>query len=38
VPAIAPFGLERLAEAPRFERTSLVPVGDDVMALYRAVG
>lgn len=36
VPAAAAFGLERLAEAPAFERTAVVPAGSDLMELYRA--
>jgi diaminohydroxyphosphoribosylaminopyrimidine deaminase/5-amino-6-(5-phosphoribosylamino)uracil reductase len=36
VPAAAALGLDRLAQAPRFERTDVVPVGPDLMELYRA--
>ncbi len=33
----AGFGLERLDGAPRFERVSAVPVGEDLMETYRRV-
>ncbi len=33
--AIAPFGLERLADAPAFERTGRIDTGDDVFEEYR---
>jgi hypothetical protein len=35
VSAIAAFGLDRLAEAPRFQRTGLEASGDDVLETYR---
>jgi diaminohydroxyphosphoribosylaminopyrimidine deaminase / 5-amino-6-(5-phosphoribosylamino)uracil reductase len=35
VPAVAALGLDRLAEAPRFERVHVQPLGDDVLSLYR---
>ncbi len=35
IPAVAGFGLEHLAEAPRFERLSLEAVGEDVLEMLR---
>jgi diaminohydroxyphosphoribosylaminopyrimidine deaminase / 5-amino-6-(5-phosphoribosylamino)uracil reductase len=35
VPAVAGFGLEVLADAPRFERLSTEAVGDDVLTVFR---
>jgi diaminohydroxyphosphoribosylaminopyrimidine deaminase/5-amino-6-(5-phosphoribosylamino)uracil reductase len=35
VPAIAAFGLDRLADAPRFRRSGLEACGDDVLETYR---
>lgn len=35
VPAIAGYGLERLAEARRFERTGHLPCGEDVLETFR---
>lgn len=35
IPAVAGFGLEHLAAAPRFERLSLETVGEDVLAMFR---
>jgi diaminohydroxyphosphoribosylaminopyrimidine deaminase / 5-amino-6-(5-phosphoribosylamino)uracil reductase len=35
VPAVAAFGLDGLAEAPRFRRTGLEASGDDVLETYR---
>jgi diaminohydroxyphosphoribosylaminopyrimidine deaminase / 5-amino-6-(5-phosphoribosylamino)uracil reductase len=35
VPAIAAFGLEKLAASPGFVRTSLLEAGDDVLETYR---
>ncbi len=37
IPAVAALGLDKLAEAPRFERLSSEPVGDDRMETYRAI-
>jgi diaminohydroxyphosphoribosylaminopyrimidine deaminase/5-amino-6-(5-phosphoribosylamino)uracil reductase len=36
IPAIAAFGLEMLANAPRFERLSTETLGDDVLTVFRA--
>jgi diaminohydroxyphosphoribosylaminopyrimidine deaminase/5-amino-6-(5-phosphoribosylamino)uracil reductase len=38
IPAVAPFGVERLADAPRFVRTALEAVGEDVLELLRRPG
>jgi diaminohydroxyphosphoribosylaminopyrimidine deaminase / 5-amino-6-(5-phosphoribosylamino)uracil reductase len=35
IPAVAAFGLDRLGEAPGFERSSLIEAGDDVLETYR---
>jgi diaminohydroxyphosphoribosylaminopyrimidine deaminase/5-amino-6-(5-phosphoribosylamino)uracil reductase len=35
IPAVAGFGLDHLADAPRFERVSLEAVGDDVLEMLR---
>ena len=35
IAAIAGFGLDRLAAAPRFERTDIAELGDDVLETYR---
>ena len=35
LPAVAELGLERLSEAPRFERVSVEAVGEDLMETYR---
>jgi diaminohydroxyphosphoribosylaminopyrimidine deaminase / 5-amino-6-(5-phosphoribosylamino)uracil reductase len=35
VPAVAPLGIEKLADAPRFERVSLETVGEDVLETLR---
>ncbi len=35
-PAIAALALAALADAPRFERVSIEPVGDDVLTMFRA--
>jgi diaminohydroxyphosphoribosylaminopyrimidine deaminase/5-amino-6-(5-phosphoribosylamino)uracil reductase len=35
IPAVAAFGLERLAEAPGFERSGLIEAGEDVLETYR---
>jgi diaminohydroxyphosphoribosylaminopyrimidine deaminase / 5-amino-6-(5-phosphoribosylamino)uracil reductase len=34
-PAVAAFGLERLDDAPGFERAALVEAGEDVLETYR---
>jgi diaminohydroxyphosphoribosylaminopyrimidine deaminase/5-amino-6-(5-phosphoribosylamino)uracil reductase len=34
-PAVGPFGIVALAAAPRFERTALEPVGEDVLETLR---
>ena len=34
VAAVAALGIERLAEAPRFERVSVLPLGDDALESY----
>jgi hypothetical protein len=31
---VAALGIERLAEAPRFERVSVLPLGDDALESY----
>jgi diaminohydroxyphosphoribosylaminopyrimidine deaminase/5-amino-6-(5-phosphoribosylamino)uracil reductase len=31
IPAVAPFGLDKLAEAPRFRRVEVETIGDDVL-------
>lgn len=36
VPALTGFGLDRLDEAPRFERMDVIPVGDDLLETFRA--
>ena len=36
IPALAPLGLDRLADAPGFERLSVEPVGSDVLTTFRA--
>jgi diaminohydroxyphosphoribosylaminopyrimidine deaminase / 5-amino-6-(5-phosphoribosylamino)uracil reductase len=35
VPAVAPLGLEKLDDAPRFERITVEPVGEDVLETLR---
>ncbi|HEX3860742.1 MAG TPA: bifunctional diaminohydroxyphosphoribosylaminopyrimidine deaminase/5-amino-6-(5-phosphoribosylamino)uracil reductase RibD [Stellaceae bacterium] len=35
VPAVAALGLDRLAAAPRLERLSIAPVGDDIASTFR---
>jgi diaminohydroxyphosphoribosylaminopyrimidine deaminase/5-amino-6-(5-phosphoribosylamino)uracil reductase len=35
IPGVGAFGLERLADARRFQRTGLEPCGDDVLETYR---
>jgi diaminohydroxyphosphoribosylaminopyrimidine deaminase / 5-amino-6-(5-phosphoribosylamino)uracil reductase len=35
VPAVAPLGITNLEDAPRFERLSVEPVGDDVLEMLR---
>jgi diaminohydroxyphosphoribosylaminopyrimidine deaminase / 5-amino-6-(5-phosphoribosylamino)uracil reductase len=35
VPAVAAFGLDRLGDAPGFERDGLVAAGEDVLETYR---
>lgn len=35
IPAVAPFGLERLADAPGFARSGLIECGEDVLETYR---
>jgi len=37
IPAVAPLGITNLEDAPRFERLSLEPVGDDVLEILRKV-
>jgi len=37
VPAVAGFGLESLAERPRFQRRSIAPVGADIVETYARV-
>jgi diaminohydroxyphosphoribosylaminopyrimidine deaminase / 5-amino-6-(5-phosphoribosylamino)uracil reductase len=37
IPAVAPLGITTLEDAPRFERLSLEPVGEDVLELLRRV-
>jgi diaminohydroxyphosphoribosylaminopyrimidine deaminase/5-amino-6-(5-phosphoribosylamino)uracil reductase len=37
IPAVAPLGITNLEDAPRFERLSLEPVGDDVLEMLRKV-
>jgi diaminohydroxyphosphoribosylaminopyrimidine deaminase / 5-amino-6-(5-phosphoribosylamino)uracil reductase len=34
IPAVVAFGLERLAEAPGFERSGLTEAGEDVLETY----
>ncbi len=36
IPAIAALGLDRLADAARFKRLSMEPVGDDILTMFRA--
>ncbi len=38
MPAAAALGLDRLADAPRFDRVHVQPLGDDVLSLYRRRG
>jgi diaminohydroxyphosphoribosylaminopyrimidine deaminase/5-amino-6-(5-phosphoribosylamino)uracil reductase len=35
IPAVVAFGLERLGEAPGFERSGLMELGEDVLETYR---
>ena len=37
LPAAAPFGVAHLADAARFERVDVVPLGEDVLETYRRV-
>ena len=34
-PAAMPFGIDHLSETPQFQRVDTVPVGEDLMELYR---
>lgn len=36
IPAVAPFGLDLLKDAPRFERVAAEMVGEDVLTVFRA--
>lgn len=37
LPAAVSFGVDRLEQAPRFERVEIIPVGDDVMETYKKI-
>ncbi len=38
MPAVAPFGLERLAEQPRFQHTGLMALGEDILESFARPG